>query len=317
MNSTIALDEYPNNIKTTAFGTWDSTNPWAAQTSVYQLNKSHNAIITNTSYDGRFPSGFDSAENIQIFTGNGTNGLFWDATPDRNAPNTPGMAGLWGLLAHEGTHWLATRAHSAFGFGDMMSLYSYTGVGVRSMTQSVSRYFSLDGGVTNWAFANSSTGDFNGYSDSRDPGSDLAFNHSVEYGTNQRVGFSEVQVLSAHGIPLTKVGLIAAGLPAASGTPVISGIPAVGQTLTATTAGWTGDTKKGGLSTAFSWKRNGVPIASGSSYVVQGNDVGNTITVTETATNWVGTDNLTSAFLDIPGGGTPRGGMSSKLWTHT
>lgn len=88
------------------------------------------------------------------------------------------------------------------------------------------------------------------------------------------------------------------GVPVNTVIPAISGTAEVGQTLTASTGTWTGG---GSITYAYQWKSAGSNVGSNqNTYVVQSSDVGNTITVTVTATNAAGTgtpavSNATSA----------------------
>lgn len=190
---------------------------------------------------------------------------------------------------------------------DITGLYSFNGVGSRSLVQNSSRYFSLDNGVTNWAFLNDGSGDYNGYSNSQNPGSLLAFNHSLVTSVNQIFRFQEVQLISAHGIPMTKVGLQAAGLVTNTAAPTVTGTPGAGNTLTAHNGTWTGDTAKGGITQgSFKWYRNDVQIATGGTYLQQSADNGQQLKIGETASNWVGSDEAFSTPINVPSSGGRR-----------
>jgi Carboxypeptidase regulatory-like domain len=81
--------------------------------------------------------------------------------------------------------------------------------------------------------------------------------------------------------------------------PVASGTPEVGQTLSCTSGSWTGTPTP---TFAFSWLRDGVPIASAnaSTYVVQSADDGNGLTCKVTATNKTGSVAAVSNTLTVP-----------------
>ena len=94
----------------------------------------------------------------------------------------------------------------------------------------------------------------------------------------------------------------AGGVPANTVPPAISGTPQVGQTLTATNGTWTNSP----ASFTYQWKRAGTSIggATASTYVPVSADVGNTLTVSVTATNGSGfstpaTSAATSAVINM------------------
>lgn len=86
--------------------------------------------------------------------------------------------------------------------------------------------------------------------------------------------------------------------PASIGAPALTGTTAVGQTLTCSEGTWSGNP----TSLAYSWMRNGTPIAgqTGSTYVVQAADQGQTITCQVTASNVAGAASATSNGVAIP-----------------
>src|SRR6202043_2775373 len=91
-------------------------------------------------------------------------------------------------------------------------------------------------------------------------------------------------------------------IPTNSSAPTISGTAQVGQTLTATTGVWTHNP----TSFTYQWNRAGTAIsgATASTYVPVSADVGNTLTISVTATNSLGsstpaTSAATSAVIDI------------------
>ncbi len=89
-------------------------------------------------------------------------------------------------------------------------------------------------------------------------------------------------------------------VPANTVIPAISGTASVGSTLTSTTGTWTGG---GSITYSYQWKSAGSNVgADQNTYVPVTGDVGNTITVTVTATNAAGTgtpavSNATSAVI--------------------
>jgi Cellulase (glycosyl hydrolase family 5) len=105
--------------------------------------------------------------------------------------------------------------------------------------------------------------------------------------------------------------------PAATTPPAISGSPTQGQTLSATSGGWTGNS----LSYAYQWLR--CDLSGGACYAVSGEvaarhvasvaDVGSTLRVRVTATNRNGTGSATSSATSVvapapsgsPGGSAP------------
>jgi hypothetical protein len=124
------------------------------------------------------------------------------------------------------------------------------------------------------------------------------------------VGFvlqCEVVANNADGasLPITSfptAAVIAAAVPINTAVPAISGLPQVGQTLTATNGTWTNSP----TSFTYQWNRAGSAIsgATASAYVPVSADVGNTLTISVTATNGFGsstpaTSAATSAVIDI------------------
>lgn len=88
----------------------------------------------------------------------------------------------------------------------------------------------------------------------------------------------------------------AATAPANTVLPSITSSPTVGTTVTATTGTWTGTPT---ITYAYQWKLNGTNIsgATASTYVIQSGDVGQSLTVTVTATNSAGSASATSAAV--------------------
>jgi hypothetical protein len=139
---------------------------------------------------------------------------------------------------------------------------------------------------------------------------------------------------SAPSVTSSAVGpIIAAGsVPVNTVLPTLSGTAQVGQTLTANPGTWTNNP----TSFTYQWNRAGTPIggATASTYVPVSADVGNTLTISVTATNGSGsstpaTSAATSAVIDIIPtnsavptiSGTAQVGQtltaSNGTWTHT
>jgi hypothetical protein len=91
----------------------------------------------------------------------------------------------------------------------------------------------------------------------------------------------------------------ATGAPVNTAPPTITGVAQVGQTLSATTGGWSGNPTSFG----FQWQRCNasgescvdIPGAASGTYVVTASEVGSMIRVRVTATNAVGSTSATSA----------------------
>lgn len=85
----------------------------------------------------------------------------------------------------------------------------------------------------------------------------------------------------------------APSLPANTVLPTISGTAKVGSTLTATNGTWTG---RSAPFIRHQWKAGGVAVtgAINKTYVPVVGDVGKTITVTVTGSNWKGSASVTS-----------------------
>lgn len=98
--------------------------------------------------------------------------------------------------------------------------------------------------------------------------------------------------------------------------PAITGVLIVGQTLTRVAGTWTADLP---ITTTWVWKSNGTTVQTGgATYVPQPSDVGNTIVITETATDGDGSASASSVgsviittLLDITG--NAKGAYSSYL----
>ena len=109
-------------------------------------------------------------------------------------------------------------------------------------------------------------------------------------------GIQPITVRAAGGVPtpvdrvfnITVQGRLPAG-----GVPTISGSITVGATLTAATGTWTGSAP---ITYTYQWKSGGSNVGTNSStYSPVTGDLGNTITVTVTATNVTGSASATSA----------------------
>ncbi|MDQ6867126.1 MAG: hypothetical protein M3178_01420 [Pseudomonadota bacterium] len=110
------------------------------------------------------------------------------------------------------------------------------------------------------------------------------------------------QSLLATSLPTAPVIAAVSGVPVNTVLPTISGTPQVGQTLTATNGIWTNSP----TSFTYQWNRAGTAIggATASTYVPVSADVGNTLTISVTATNGTGssapaTSAATGAVIDI------------------
>ena len=99
------------------------------------------------------------------------------------------------------------------------------------------------------------------------------------------------------GSPATSnsVGPVTSGAPANTALPTISGTAQVGDTLTASTGTWTNSP----TSYSYQWNAGGTAIsgATSSTYTLISGEVGNTITVTVTATNSSGSTSATSSAV--------------------
>lgn len=95
---------------------------------------------------------------------------------------------------------------------------------------------------------------------------------------------------------LVKVGAVR---PASTAAPAITGTPALGQTLTCSSGGWSGTPAP---SFAYQWLRDGAAIAAanGSTYVVQAADEGKSLACEVTATNEAGSAAASSASVQVP-----------------
>lgn len=101
--------------------------------------------------------------------------------------------------------------------------------------------------------------------------------HTVEFRATDVAGnTSPVKTLSVEAAP-TPVP----AAPVATAPPVVAGVPAVGRTLTASPGGW----DQGGLTYAYQWLRDGVPVpgATGPKLLLGAADLGHRIAVQVTA----------------------------------
>jgi len=319
-------DEYPNNIKSTAWATIpgypsasNSDNPFPTRTVFGNRFKHRDAIINNSTYNGLGGfSGTDHTDTIQVNESPSPN-FNWDATASSTSTPAGGNCKLWGTLFHEWSHMFGRVSGVALSTSglSLVDMFMYSGSGTRNITGSGTRYLSVDGGVTSLGACNQSgSGDFEGFVADGSVQSPLTYQSLV--GVSRKPRFEDVQLMSALGLPLTKVGLIAAGLPNATAMPTITGTPSQGNTLSAGSGTWDGTTAKGGLTTGagWQWQRNGVSIASATSsaYTVQSADAGTAITVVETASNWIGNNTATSAGVTISAASSPSfGSLSLQL----
>jgi hypothetical protein len=98
------------------------------------------------------------------------------------------------------------------------------------------------------------------------------------------------------------VGPVTNGAPVNTALPVISGTVQVGDVLTSSTGTWTNSP----TSYSYQWKADGAAIsgATSSTYTLISSEVGDTVTVTVTATNSKGSTPATSASVGPVGGGS-------------
>jgi hypothetical protein len=102
--------------------------------------------------------------------------------------------------------------------------------------------------------------------------------------------------------------------PSNTSRPVVSGSAQQGSTLSANSGAWSGDAP---MTYAYQWQQDGtsnIAGATGSTYVVQGSDVGHTLDVVVTASNGAGSQKAASAATGAvvaSGGGSSGGGSGS------
>ena len=102
-----------------------------------------------------------------------------------------------------------------------------------------------------------------------------------------------------------------ASAPVNTAPPAASGSSQVGQTLTASTGTWTGDSP---ISYAFAWDRcdssggncNAISGASAQSYTITSSDAGSSLRIVITASNGAGTASASSAPTGVVGSGTTK-----------
>lgn len=108
---------------------------------------------------------------------------------------------------------------------------------------------------------------------------------------------------------------VAAPVPVNTVLPTISGSTTVGSTLTTTPGTWTNSP-----TLTRQWLRNSTPIsgATGLTYVTTSDDVGQSITVAETATNAAAPAGVTAVSLQFNGiGGTTGSNFSGLIFSPT
>jgi hypothetical protein len=112
------------------------------------------------------------------------------------------------------------------------------------------------------------------------------------------VGAIVNNVLTSYDVSAAKNAVIAGPVPVNTGIPTISGAAQVGQTLTATNGTWTNSP----ASFADQWNRAGTPIggATASTYAPVPADVGNTLTISVTATNRSGPSTPATSAATAP-----------------
>lgn len=302
-------DALTNSIKSTAYATLPGSNP-AGAPSTYRNNTIWNAILNNTNFTTQI-----GQRNEITFDSSGPT---FDTDSTYPLSCTGGAYGMYQASLHE-------FRELAGGFSRLVSsstasaidLFSYSSSGTRCFT-AANRYFSWDDGVTNlgaWGsssdlvdWAGQETGE--GYQ-----GTSTAspFGSSGVPGDPQLIRYIDVQTLSAMGLPLTSLGLKAAGLPFNTVAPIISGTQIVGNDLTVSTAGtWVGQST---ITKTYQWQRNGSDIggATGSTYTLVSADAGTNLTAVETGTNIIGAQTATSNSLAISASSR---GSRSQLFSH-
>ncbi len=125
---------------------------------------------------------------------------------------------------------------------------------------------------------------------------------SSEVGDTITVTVTATNSLGSTPATSNSVGPVTSGAPANTALPTISGTAQVGDTLTASTGTWTNSP----TSYSYQWNAGGTAIsgATSSTYTLISSEVGNTITVTVTATNSLGSASATSSSF---GPVTPAG----------
>lgn len=114
------------------------------------------------------------------------------------------------------------------------------------------------------------------------------------------------------GIMMISVGNSYGYKPINTVAPVVTGTATVGQTLSCTTGTW--DAAPAAITYTYQWQRNTSNIggATGSTYVLKGADIGNTVRCVVTATNAAGSasanSNSTGTVIDIAIGAAFQGG---------
>jgi hypothetical protein len=114
-------------------------------------------------------------------------------------------------------------------------------------------------------------------------------------------------VSSVTGVVTTPAPVPTPGAPANTSAPIISGSAQQGQTLTASTGGWSGNQP---ITFTYTWQRcdssgnrcNSIGGSNHPTYVVQKSDVGKVLRVSVTAKNSAGTATANSSFTGVVAG---------------
>jgi hypothetical protein len=131
-----------------------------------------------------------------------------------------------------------------------------------------------------------------------------------DLGNTARVRVTATNADGANSATSGASALIAAGAPQNTAQPTISGRPATGSALTATAGTWTG---AGPITFRYQWRICGtageschdIGGATGQTYQLKNEDLGNTLRMQVTATNAAGSTSATSIPSALIAAGTP------------
>jgi hypothetical protein len=115
----------------------------------------------------------------------------------------------------------------------------------------------------------------------------------------------------------TAVPVLAAPVATAAPAIIHDGTPTTGETVTATTGGWSGYPTP---VFTYQWRRNGVNVTTGSTsagYVLQAADEGTSLTVRVTASNSQGTAGATSAPISPTAPAAPSSPYATRLLSYS
>lgn len=139
---------------------------------------------------------------------------------------------------------------------------------------------------------------------------------SSEVGDTITVTVTATNSLGSASATSGSVGPVTSGAPANTALPTISGTAWVGNVLTASTGTWTNSP----TSYSYQWNADGTAIsgATSSTYALITSELGDTITVTVTATNSLGSTSATSSSSStvLPAGGGSVGVPFTALDTY-